>query len=100
MKGSSLGEGLHFDGEDGGQVVDDGVPGVAGIGGGVDLAAGGAEVDAAVVERVDGHGIAQHVDVAVCCGRPLVSGFPLVAAGAAAKDAKLAVEREVFASRS
>ena len=46
--GLRLGEGLDFDAEDGGEVVGDGVPGVAAVGGAVDLAAGGAEVDAAV----------------------------------------------------
>src|SRR5215207_3116558 len=58
-------EGLHFNGKDRRQVADDRVPRVAAVGGAVDLAAGGAEVDAAVVEAVDGHGVAEDVDVAV-----------------------------------
>src|SRR4051812_34109609 len=49
---------LDFDGQHGGQVADDGVPRIAAVGGAVDLAAGGSEVDAALVELVDAHRIA------------------------------------------
>ena len=80
--------------------MDDGLPGVAAVGGDVDLAAGGAEVDAAVVEGVDGHGVAEDVDVAVLLGQALGERLPLVAAGAAAVDLQLAVDGEVLASRS
>lgn len=71
--------------------MDDGLPVVAGIGGDVDLAAGGAEVDAAGVEGVDGHGVAEDVDVAIVLGEAVGEGFPFVAAGAAAVDAELAL---------
>ena len=81
-----LWEGLGFDGEDRWKVVGDGGPIVAGVGGAVDLAAGGAEVDAAVVECIDGHGIAEDVDVAVFLREAVGEGLPLVAAGAAAED--------------
>ena len=91
---------LHLDGEHGRQIVDDGGPVVAGIGRAVDLAAGGAEVDAAVVERVDGHGVAEDVDVAVLLRQALGERFPFVAAGVAAVDAEFAFGREVLASRS
>ena len=77
-----------------------GSPAVARIGGGIDLAAGGAEVDAASIERVDGHGVAQHVHVAVALRQAFGQRLPLVAAGAAAIDAQLAVGRIVLASRS
>ncbi len=90
-----LGEGLGFDAEDGGQIVDDGLPGVAAIRRAVDLAAGGAEVDAAVVQRIDGHGVAEHVDVAVLLGQAGSEGFPFVAAGFAAKDLQGAVDGKV-----
>src|SRR5262249_41740880 len=56
---------LDLNGQNGREVADDGGPGVAGIGRAVDLAAGGSEVDAAGVEGVDGHGVAEDVDVAV-----------------------------------
>ena len=59
------------------------------FGGCVDLAAGRAEVDAALVERVDGHGVAQDVDVAVLLREALGQRLPLVAAAAAAVDAQL-----------
>ena len=66
-----------------------GGPVVAGVGGGVDLAAGGAEIDAAGVEGVDGHGVAQDIDVAILLGQAVGERFPFVAAGAAAVDAEL-----------
>ena len=43
----------------------------AGVGRRVHLAAGGAEIDAAGVERIDGHGVAQHVDVAIALRQAL-----------------------------
>src|SRR6266478_6870513 len=49
----------------GGKVFHNGAPAVAGVGGTIYLAAGGAEIDAAFIERVDGHGVAQHVHVTV-----------------------------------
>src|SRR3954469_19470999 len=58
-------QGLDLDAEHRAQVADDPRPRVAAVGGAVDLPAGGAEVDPAVVERVDRHRVAQHVDVAV-----------------------------------
>ena len=73
-----------------------GVPGVAAVGRGVHLAAGGAEVDAARVERIDRHRVAQHVDVAILLRQAVGQRLPLVAAGAAAIDAQLAVRREVL----
>ncbi len=87
---------MGFDGEDGGEVVSDSLPGVAGVGGAVDLAACCAEVDAAVVEGVYGHGVAEDVDVAVLLREAARERLPVVAAGAAAEDLQLAVEGEVF----
>ena len=46
---------------------------VAAVGRGVDLSAGRAEVDAARIERIDGHRVAQHVHVAVALRQTLVS---------------------------
>src|SRR3954469_24304439 len=89
-------ERLYFDGEDGRQIAHDGGPVVAGIGGGVDLAAGGAEVDAALVHSVDGHGVAQHIHEAVTLRQTPGERLPLIAADAAAEDTQLAVRRVVF----
>ena len=47
------------------QIPHNRIPAISRIGGGVHLAAGGAEIDSAFVQRVDGHGVAQHVYVAV-----------------------------------
>ena len=90
-------EGLHFDGEDGGEVVNDGVPRVASVIGAVDLAARSAEVDAAGVEFVHGHGVAKDVDVAIFLRESLGQGFPFVATGAAAIYAELAFVDKAFA---
>src|SRR3712207_6887299 len=51
----------------------DGRPTVARVGRDVDLAAGRAEVDPARIEGIDGHGVAQHVHVAVALRQPLRS---------------------------
>ena len=59
--------------------------------GAIDLAAGGAEIDAAIIERVDGHRVAQDIHVAVLLRQTFGERFPLVAAGAAAIDAQLAI---------
>ena len=77
-----------------------GLPGVSGVRRDVDLAAGGAEINAAVVERVDGHGIAQDVDVAILLREAFGERLPLVAAGAAAVDAQLAFVRRSARRRS
>ena len=63
------------------------------VGRGVHLAAGRAEIDAARVERIDGHRVAQHVHVAIALRQALRQRLPLVAAGAAAVDAQLALRR-------
>ena len=90
-------EGLDFDGKDGGKIVDNGVPRVAGVIRTIDLSAGGAEVDAAGIEPIHGHGVAKNIDVAILLGKALGEGFPFVAARAAAVDAQLAFVDEMFA---
>ena len=42
------------------------------------------------------HGVAEHVDVAIVLRESVGERLPFVPAGAAAKDAKLAVGREMF----
>src|SRR5437660_1286872 len=87
---------LDLDRKYGWEVFDDGRPTVARVGGTVHLPARRAKVDATFIERVDGHGIAQYVYVAVLLRQPLGQRFPFVAAGFAAVDTQLAVEGEVF----
>ena len=55
----------------------------------VDLSARGAEIDAALIERIDGHRVAQHVHVAIALRQAFRQRFPFVAAGPAAIDAHL-----------
>jgi hypothetical protein len=59
------------------------------VGGGIDLSAGRAEVYAAGVERINGQGAAQDIDVAVLLGQPVRQRLPLVPARAAAVDPQL-----------
>src|SRR6516164_8884837 len=88
-------EGLHLHREDGGEVMDDRDPGIAGVGGTVDLAASGTEVDTAVVESVNGHGISEDVDVTVLLREALRERFPFVATGLAAVDPQLSFRNVV-----
>src|SRR5208282_1077065 len=87
---------LYLHREHGRQIPHDWIPAISGIGGGVDLSAAGAEVYAALVERVDGHGVAQDVDVAVALRQAFSERLPFVAAGAAAEDAQLALVHVVL----
>ena len=74
----------------------DWIPRIAAIGRCVNLTSGGAEIDAAGIERIDRHGVAQHVHVAIALRQTFSEFFPFVAAGAAAIDAQFAVGREMF----
>ena len=67
----------------------DGLPTVSGIGGAINLPARGAEIDAAFFQRVDGHGVAQHVDVAIFLRQALGQRLPFVSTGAAAIHTQL-----------
>src|SRR6185295_19792770 len=78
------------------EIADDWRPAVSRVGRRVDLASRRPEIDAARIERVDGHGIAQYVDVAVALWKPLSQRLPLVTAGAAPVHAELALRRIVF----
>ena len=62
----------------------------------VHLPAGGAEINAAGIERIDGHGVAQHVHVAIALRQALGERLPFVSAGAAAVDAQLSFERKML----
>ena len=61
------------------------------------MAAGGAEINAAIIESIDGHGIAQDVDIAILLRETLGERLPLVASGAAAVNAQLAFVDVVLA---
>jgi thiazole synthase len=87
---------LHLDRKHGRKIADDGSPVVAGIGRGVNLPARGAEIHAARIERIDGHGVAQHVDVAVALRQAFGERLPLVSARAAAVHAQLSLGRKVL----
>ena len=87
---------LRFDGENSGEIVDDGGPIVAAVGRAINLAAGGAEIDAAWVEVIDGHGVAEDVHVAILLRQTFGERFPFVAAGATAPHLELAVDRKMF----
>src|SRR5580698_4070512 len=71
-------------------------PAVSRVGRRVYLAAAGAEIHSAFVQRVDGHRIAQDVNVAVFLWQTAAQRFPLVAAGAAAEHAQLAIRDKVL----
>src|SRR6267378_5307453 len=87
---------LHLNRKHSRKIADNGGPVVSGIGRCVHLPAAGAEIYATFVERVDGHGIAQHVDVAVLLRQAFGQRLPLVAAGAAAEYTQLAIWNKVF----
>ena len=90
------GQRLDFDREHGWKISDDWIPAVPGIGRGVDLSAGGSKIYTAFIERVDGHGIAQHVYVTVALRQALGERLPFVSAFAAAVDAQLALVHVVL----
>src|SRR5467141_2310890 len=71
-------------------------PTVARVGRTVHLPAGSAEIDAALIERVDSHGIAQYVEIAIALRQTFRELLPLVSASFTAIDAQLAVERKMI----
>ena len=93
---SCLCQRLHLHRQHRRQIAHNRIPAVARIGRAVHLAAGGAEVNSAFVQRVDRHGIAQHVHVAIFLRQAFGQRLPLIAAAAAAKDAQLAFVQKVF----
>src|SRR5262245_38980952 len=78
---------LDFNRKHSRKISDDGSPGVSGVGRSVYLPSSSAEIHAALVERVDRHRIAQHVDVAVALRQTLGERLPLVSAATAAVHA-------------
>ena len=76
--------------------MNDRSPTVAAVGGGVDLTSSGAEINAAGVERIDSHGIAQDVYVTVALRQAVRERLPFVSTCPAAINAKLSVEWKVF----
>ena len=86
----SLRQRLHFHRQHCRQIPHDRIPAISRIGGAIHLSARGAEIDAALVESIHGHRVAQHVHVAVFLRQALGERFPLIAAGSAAEHAQLA----------
>ena len=66
----------------------------------VHLSACRAEINAARIQRVHRHRIAQHVHVAILCGSPFVSASHSLPPARAAVHAQFAVQRKVLANRS
>ncbi len=60
------------------------------------MPAGGAEIDAAFIERVDGHRLAQNVHITVVLRQAFGKRLPLVSASPAAVDAQFAIGRKVL----
>src|SRR5690606_21033783 len=89
-------QGLNLYRQHGGQVPDDGHPGIARVGGDVHLSARSSEIDSARVEGVDGHGIAQYIDVAIALWQPVCERFPFVASRAASVHTQLSIRRIMF----
>src|SRR6185437_11185124 len=87
------GEALHFHGQHRWEVAHDGFPGIAAVCRAVDLAASRAEINAARFERIDAHGVAKDVYVAIFLREAFGEGFPFIATGATAIDAQFAIER-------
>src|SRR5579872_6354904 len=84
---------LHLHGEHGRQIAHDRLPRISTVWRAVDLSARRAEINAAVVELIDGHGIAQDVHVAVLLRKAVGQRLPLAATGLAAPHLQFAVER-------
>ena len=87
---------LRFDRQNRRKISHDRAPCVTGVGRSINLAAGGAEINAARIERVDRHRVAQHIHVAIALRQTFRQFFPLVAAGPAAIDAQFAIGRKMF----
>ena len=66
------------------QIAHDGTPVIPRIRRTVDLAARRAEINAALVERIDGHGITQHVHITIALRQALGQRLPVISAFAAA----------------
>src|ERR1700675_58995 len=87
---------LNLHRKHGRKVANNGSPTISSIGGSVDLSTAGAEIHAALVQRIDGHGVAQHVHVAVALRQTFGERLPLVSSRAAAEDAQLPIGNKVF----
>src|SRR5438874_6951147 len=87
---------LGFDREYRRKIPNYGYPVIAGICGAIHLAASGAEVDSARIERIDGHRVAQDVHVAIALRQAFRERLPFIAAGAAAINAQLSIKREML----
>ena len=73
------------------KIVDNGIPTVSGIGRAVYLPTGRAEIHAARIERVNGHGIAQYIDITIALRQAIRQCFPLVSACAASIYSQLSL---------
>src|SRR5205085_6826173 len=89
-------ERLHFHRKHRRQIAHDWLPIVSRVRRAIDLSAGGAEINAARIERIHRHRVAEHVHVTIFLRKAVRQFLPFVPAASAAIDAKLAVEREML----
>src|SRR5205809_8065867 len=92
----SLASRLHFDRQNSWKIAHDCIPRITTVGRRVNLTSSCSEVDATGIERIDRHGVAQHIYVAIPLRQTFGEFFPFVTAAAAAIDAQFAIGREMF----
>src|SRR5258708_4800683 len=81
---------------DGWKVPHNRLPRVTTVGRAVNLPARGAKIHAARFQRVNGHGIAQYIDVAILLRQSFRQRLPLVSTGPAAIHPQFSVRREML----
>ncbi len=89
-------QGLHFNRQHRGQIAHNGLPVIPGISRYVDLATRGTKVNATGIQLVDGHGIAQHIDVTVLLRQAVRQRLPVVSSAAAAVDTQSSLQGKMF----
>src|SRR5262245_10112886 len=87
---------LHLDGQYRRKIAHDGVPRIAAVRRTINLTARRSEINAAFIEGIHGHRVAQHIHVAILLRQTLRQRFPFVTACLAAIHAQLSVERKML----
>src|SRR5438270_6188863 len=89
-------ERLHFHRKHRRQIAHDRLPIISRVRRAINLSAGGAEINAARIERIHCHRVAEYVHVTIFLRKAVRQLFPLVPAAPAAIAAQFAVEREML----